>query len=114
MGERANVVILQSDEAPPVVLYSHWGGDSFLDAAKRSIHNEGDAGVRIGDPTYFTRKIVAEQIGIISGISTELDDNGYDVLVIDSMDGSSRSIDEQAARDMTGRPSKEWRAIVLA
>ncbi len=109
MGDRSNVVILQRPHDPPVVLYSHWGGYEFQKEAERAIQAAGDMGVRIGDASYFTRKLVKEVLDHISGIGTTLDDNEYPVLVIDSLDGALWTVTEREASLLVGVSSDRWR-----
>lgn len=98
MGDRANVLVLQYGAAPPITLYSHWGGDEFLRACRDAITDEtrrqpnGESvRSRVGDPSYFTKLLIAAVQDQISGISTGLGDTSdrpNHILVIDSTDGS--------------------------
>ena len=109
MGDRANVVVLQWSDNPPVVLYSHWYGERFLQTARDSV----DSNPRIGDPSYFTRLLIREvthDSSMLSGVGTSLDDNEHPVLVINSLNGESWTVDEQYASELLFRrkPSKKW------
>ena len=60
MGARVNFVFKQYENAPSVVLYSHWGADSWeVDLA----HALAGAASRWDDPSYGTRIVISNLIG---------------------------------------------------
>jgi hypothetical protein len=91
MGDRAQVRIEQYEGEPDVVLYSHWGGVAFQEAAIEALDTP-NVQERVGDPSYLTQRIIAEIIDEISGIGTGLTDNtiGRPIVVINGMTGEVR------------------------
>ena len=60
MGARVNFVFKQYENTPSVVLYSHWGADSWeVDLA----YALDKARPRWEDPSYGTRIVVSQLIG---------------------------------------------------
>ena len=101
MGDRANIIITQYENEPPVVIYSHWGGTSIINSevvADAMDH----ARTRVGDPHYFTALFVEHltKVGLISGIGTSMDDNEHPVTVINSMTGDRTMVTEAMARSV--------------
>ena len=97
MGDRANILVKQPTGAPRatnahkvpppsfVYLYSHWGG-STLPIVLRDVLKRG---ARLDDPSYLARIIFCAMVAGHEtgdtgfGISSELGDNGYPLLVVD-------------------------------
>lgn len=85
MGDRANIVVLQGRDLPPVVLYTHWTGYSLPETLQAALAKKW----RWDDHAYLTRIIFDmmteashdEETGF--GISTGLPDNSYPLLVVD-------------------------------
>lgn len=85
MGDRANIVVLQGNDLPPVVLYTHWGGYRLPETLRLALAKQW----RWYDHAYLTRVIFdtmtagqqGEETGY--GISTGLPDNSYALLVVD-------------------------------
>lgn len=84
MGDRANVVVAEGDDK--VFLYTHWGGNSYVQDAVRSLGRGRDE-----DAPYLARIVFCEMIkrnGDLDGetgfgISTRLCDNEHPILVLD-------------------------------
>ena len=87
MGDRANVVIYQDEENPPLVLYTHWGGSELAEDVARAIQRRE----QWNDPSYFARILFCEicpdgatQGRTGFGISVgSLPDNEHLLIVID-------------------------------
>jgi len=85
MGDRANIVVLQGRDLPPVVLYTNWTGYSLPETLRVALAKKW----RWDDNAYLTRIIFDtmteashdEETGF--GISTGLPDNSYALLVVD-------------------------------
>lgn len=74
MGARINFVFKDSAEGPSVVLYSHWGQDSWEpDLAEALVH----ARPRINDSSYATRMIISYLIQ-----HNILDEMGYGIYAV--------------------------------
>ncbi len=90
MGDRANVVVLESDEQrqgkTAVFLYTHWTGSNLPAVLKRAIDRAPD---RWGDASYLARNIFSEMTrgseedttGYAIGLA--LIDNQHPLLVVD-------------------------------
>ena len=100
MGDRANLIIKQSEGLPPVVVYSHWGGHRLTGGATEKALMVARG--RTGDANYFTA-ILIEQLfkeDLVSGIGTTLDDNEHPIVVVNTMTGErEEDMTEQAARE---------------
>ena len=84
MGARINFVFKDSTEGPSVVLYSHWGQDSWEpDLAEALVH----ARPRINDSSYATRMIISYLIQ-----HNILDETGFGIYAIN---GSNYDLGEQ-------------------
>lgn len=90
MGDRANIVILQDDQAPTskiaVFLYSHWGGEEMPDILADALDYGQE---RWNDPSYLARiifqKMVKTDRGMTGfGISVHLTDNEHPLLVVNT------------------------------
>lgn len=85
MGDRANVVVRQYGERPPVVLYSHWGGTELAETVQEALKKRW----RWDDHAYLTRIVFEQMIGSQRdtetgfGISTDFPDNEHKVIVLD-------------------------------
>ena len=86
MGDRGNIVVMQSKNPSDAVwLYTHWGGSDLNTILANALLRGKD---RLDDPSYLTRIIFCELIGddiagtTGFGISTRMDDNEYDVLLV--------------------------------
>jgi hypothetical protein len=104
MGDRSNLFIQhreQDDTWQGVGLYSHWGGLDMHDIAIKAAQ---DSAGRLGDPSYFTRRVLqlilkamdpdANETGF--GIWTaQPDDNEYPVLVINGESGDCWYADDE-------------------
>jgi hypothetical protein len=74
MGARINFVFKDSAEGPSVVLYSHWGQDSWEpDLAEALVH----ARPRINDSSYGTRMIISYLIQ-----HNILDETGFGIYAV--------------------------------
>ena len=74
MGARINFVFKDSEAGPSVVLYSHWGQDSWQpDLAEALLH----ARPRLNDTSYGTRMIISYLIQ-----HNILDETGYGIYAI--------------------------------
>lgn len=89
MGDRANIVIRQQDQA--IYLYSHWGGEDMPDTLARAlIHGQS----RWNDETYLARIIfnamtAGDETSTTGfGIGVYPSDNGHPFLVVDSERGT--------------------------
>lgn len=86
MGDRANIIVKQGHDLPPVVLYTHWGGSRAPEMLRTALAKK----LRWNDPAYLTRIIFdvmtdgehGEETGF--GISTGLPDNEHALLVVDT------------------------------
>jgi len=100
MGDRANIIVKQDEGEPAVVIYSHWGGTALLNGALDTAIRKAEG--RAGDPHYFTALFVESihENGLLSGIGTSLDDNSYDVFVVNSLTGEQEdSMPEELAKE---------------
>jgi hypothetical protein len=76
MGARINFVFKDSETGPLVVLYSHWGQDSWqTDLAAAMEH----AKPRLQDSSYGTRMIISHLIQ-----HSILDETGFGIYAIDN------------------------------
>lgn len=105
MGDRANIIITQGGNEPPVVVYSHWGGSWLHGPGLREIQDA--ARTRIGDSHYYTALAieVMSRRGFLSGVGTSLDDNEHPVIVLSSITGEATTISEAEAREFLA----EWK-----
>jgi hypothetical protein len=128
MGDRANVAILSYSASPvthygkpevegevgAVVLYTHWGGTDLPIDVQTALKRNA----RWTDPAYLARLVFCQMIDSVDsetgyGISVNrLEDNEYDVLVLDTNTGriASRSEDDwrRPVRDPDGIPFAEY------
>lgn len=100
MGDRANVIVLQGNGDPPVVVYSHWGGFSLREEGKLDLAIE-HARPRAGDPHYFTAMFIqaVNTQGLLSGVGTSLDDNEHPIMVVDAITGERQQDMAQKVAD---------------
>jgi hypothetical protein len=139
VGDRGNVVVVTRDyetkkESGRVYLYSHWGGSEL----PQTLQNALKRNVRWNDGAYLTRIIFCQMLAELSGydaeetlresetgfgISPDLGDGEYPVLVVDPDLGlvsledypnhpapknSARSFEEYCALDMS---EDGWEAL---
>lgn len=76
MGARINFVFKDHLEGPSVVLYSHWGQDSWQPDLAEALHH---AAPRWSDPSYGTRMIISYLIQ-----HNVLDETGYGIYAVNS------------------------------
>lgn len=88
MGDRGNIVVRQTKDTnrDDVWFYTHWRGSEIKSIAAEAIKRNQ----RHGDPAYFTRIVASELFGDMEhsddtgfGISTRMQDNEHDIVVID-------------------------------
>jgi hypothetical protein len=84
MGARINFVFKDSDEGPSVVLYSHWGQDSWQPDLAEALQH---ARPRINDSSYGTRMIISYLIQ-----HNILDETGFGIYAIN---GNNYDLGEQ-------------------
>lgn len=99
MGDRANIVVKQGGNLPPVFLYTHWGGYSLPESLRVALAKRW----RWNDNAYLTR-IIFDTMSVGHhdqetgyGISTGIEDNSYPFLEVDPDDRMVRLFEE--ARD---------------
>jgi hypothetical protein len=88
MGDRANIVVKQGKDLPPVILYTHWEGYELPETLRFALAKRW----RWNDHAYLTRIIFdvmtagsqGEETGF--GISTGLPDNEHPLLIVDPTD----------------------------
>ena len=97
MGDRANVLIVEAPESPPVRLYTHWTGYELGDTvADALVRGQG----RMNDAPYLTRIIFNEMTrgneeGITGfGISVLPMDNNHPFIVVDCIKQEVRITEE--------------------
>jgi len=98
MGDRGNIAIVHGKKEQ-VWLYSHWGGSDLPNRLKKGL----DAGRgRWNDDSYLTKIIIGhvvppdnwkEETGY--GISTRLQDNEHEILVVDIPNQRVFTIEEE-------------------
>lgn len=90
MGDRANVCVI-TPRHDPIFLYCHWGGTYLPHTVADALRRGAD---RWDDYPYLARIIFSEMIkdDVMEttgyGISTEILDNEYPIVVVDSADNS--------------------------
>jgi hypothetical protein len=84
MGARINFVFKDSEDGPSVVLYSHWGQDSWEPDLAEALQH---ARPRIDDSSYGTRMIISYLIQ-----HNILDETGYGIYAIN---GNNYDLGEQ-------------------
>lgn len=126
MGDRANVAIIQrpyspherttNDEIPRAIwVYLHWGGSDLPENLRDALKF---AQPRWSDEPYGTRILVDQLTSserdqtTSAGLSLELQDNEYDVLVVDLSEQIVRVITEDDARN--GRLTNAKHTITFA
>lgn len=109
MGARINFVFKDSEDGPSVVLYSHWGQDSWEpDLAEALVH----ARPRINDSSYGTRMVISYLIQ-----HNILDETGYGIYAIN---GTNYDLGEQTVvidftnQTVTDNHPVEFQAFVNA
>ena len=108
MGARINFVFQDGTDSS-VVLYSHWGQDSWqADLAEALQH----ARRRWDDPSYGTRMIISYLIQ-----HNILDETGYGIYAVhgDNFDlGEQTVVIDFVAKTVTDIHSVEWEAFIAA
>ena len=84
MGARINFVFKDSESGPSVVLYSHWGQDSWQPDLAEALQH---ARPRLNDSSYCTRMIISYLIQ-----HNILDETGFGIYAIN---GSNYDLGEQ-------------------
>jgi hypothetical protein len=109
MGARINFVFKDSEQGPSVVLYSHWGQDSWqTDLAAAMEH----AKPRWQDSSYGTRMIISHLIQ-----HSILDETGFGIYAIE---GDNYDLGEQTilidftTKTVTDNVSVPWDKFVAA
>ncbi len=118
MGDRGNIVILER-EAPPLFLYTHWGGSDLVRYAAAGLRRAPD---RWNDPAYLARSVFVALLdgddGTTGfGISTYPPDNEHPFLVLDSNQDAYECRPNGALSAQAFRGAKrlrEWTFVVLA
>jgi hypothetical protein len=109
MGARINFVFKDSESGPAVVLYSHWGQDSWQpDLAEALSH----ARPRLQDSSYGTRMIISYLIQ-----HNILDETGYGIYAIeqDNYDlGEQTVIVDFTNKTVTDNVPVEFEAFINA
>jgi hypothetical protein len=109
MGARINFVFKDSESGPAVVLYSHWGQDSWQpDLAEALSH----ARPRLQDSSYGTRMIISYLIQ-----HNILDETGYGIYAIeqDNYDlGEQTVIVDFTTKTVTDNVSVDFEAFINA
>jgi hypothetical protein len=98
VGDRSNVFIQQRKEGnhwTGIGLYSHWGG---LEMHANAIKAAQDSVSRLGDPEYFTRRVIHKVLNMQDPDAGEtghglwvgeMPDNEYPILVINAESGAA-------------------------
>ena len=109
MGARINFVFKDSEQGPSVVLYSHWGQDSWQsDLASAMEH----AKPRWGDSSYGTRMMISHLIQ-----HSILDETGFGIYAIE---GDNYDLGEQTilvdftTKTVTDNVSVPWDKFIAA
>ena len=109
MGARINFVFKDSEMGPSVVLYSHWGQDSWQsDLADAMAH----AKPRWGDSSYGTRMMISHLIQ-----HSILDETGFGIY---SIEGDNYDLGEQTVlvdfitKTVTDNVSVPWDKFIAA
>jgi hypothetical protein len=109
MGARINFVFKDSESGPVVVLYSHWGQDSWqTDLAEALSH----AKPRWGDSSYGTRMIISHLIQ-----HSILDETGFGIYAIDQDGydlGEQTVIVDFTNKTVTDNVSVAWDKFIQA
>ena len=98
MGDRSNVSIVGEWDGA-TVLYSHWGGTGLFESVQNALHSDLARG-RWNDSSYLRRIIfqaILNEDGLNStgfGLSGQLPDNEYRVLVLDTSSQRAAFVDE--------------------
>ena len=109
MGARINFVFKDSEEGPSVVLYSHWGQDSWEPDLAEALQH---ARPRINDSSYGTRMIISYLIQ-----HNILDETGYGIYAIN---GNNYDLGEQTViidftnQTVTDIHPVKWDAFIQA
>ncbi len=102
MGDRGNIAIIQRDNEQ-VWLYSHWGGTELPERLKDGLTiGQG----RWNDDSYLAKIIIGAAVPADNwkqetgyGISTHMQDNEHDILVVDIPVQRVFTIEENALED---------------
>jgi hypothetical protein len=109
MGARINFVFKDSETGPLVVLYSHWGQDSWQrDLADAISH----AKPRWGDSSYGTRMMISHLIQ-----HSILDETGFGIYAIDNDNydlGEQTIIVDFTTKTVTDNVSVAWDKFIEA
>lgn len=113
MGSRANIHVKdsyrQADDTSGIYLYTHWSGYQLPQVLQAAL--ERGQG-RWGDTSYLTRIIFCEMVKdevmetTSYGISTQLEDNDYPILVVDDKSRTVKVAEEGSERE--GPYMNEW------
>lgn len=120
MGDRSNIFI-QMEKNPitdvwnGIGIYSHWGGKNTQEIA---IKHAGECMERLGDSSYFTRRLVHKLLNSLDagaaetghGLWTEatgMPDNEHKVLVINAQSGEYWYTDETSFQDPAPKTVKK-------
>jgi len=115
MGDRGNIVIRQSagTNSGDVWLYTHWGGTDIPEVVKRALAKKQ----RWDDKSYLARIIFQELVGDDKGgtgfdLSTRLQDNEHDLLVVDIPSQKVCVVDPNVEKDgklpVDYKPKRGW------
>jgi len=91
MGARVHFVFNDGTDNA-VVLYSHWGADSWEQNLAQAIRH---ASPRLGDTSYFTRMVISHLIQ-----NELLDETGYGIYAIDPRAANTVISDELVEIDL--------------
>jgi hypothetical protein len=102
VGDRANIKIIEGDEAP-IYLYIHWKGHEYPEMLRLAL---AAGRGRWGDPAYLNRIIAREVFADLTGetgggIATYICDNEHPLIVVDHVEQTVRL--EAAGRGEPGR-----------
>lgn len=103
MGDRGNIVVRATKDSnkDDVWFYTHWSGSEIAETAKRALNK---AKARWTDSSYFARSVFQELIGDDTGttgfgISTTIQDNEHDILVLDTQAQEVFTVKESDLKD---------------
>ena len=109
MGARINFVFKDSETGPLVVLYSHWGQDSWQQDLAAAIEH---AKPRWQDSSYGTRMIISHLIQ-----HSILDETGFGIYAIDNDNydlGEQTILIDFTTKTVTDNVSVPWDKFIAA
>lgn len=105
MGDRGNVVVMQSEDPKDAVwLYTHWNGSNIASDLAKALNKFGKA--RWDDAPYLTRIIFCQMLPekyhneeTSWGIGTRMGDNEHTILVVNTDKKTIHKVEENALED---------------